>query len=73
MKRKLSDKQNRVLWLVGSGIWLANAGLNVWSLITRWERQMDIGQVTMRMLTILLSLSCAVLYFANWYRRKPQE
>ena len=70
MKRKLSDKQNRVLWLVGSGIWLANAGLNVWSLITRWERQMDIGQVTMRMLTILLSLTCAVLYFVNWYRRK---
>ena len=70
MKRKLSDKQNRTLWLVGSGIWLANAGLNVWSLITRWERQMDIGQVTMRMLTILLSLTCAVLYFVNWYRRK---
>ena len=70
MKRKLSDKQNRVLWLVGSGIWLANAGLNVWSLITRWERLVDTGQVNMRVLTILLSLACAVLYFVNWYRRK---
>ena len=70
MKRKLSDKQNRVLWLVGSGIWLANAGLNVWSLITRWERLMDTGQVTMRVLMVLTSLICAVLYFVNWYRRK---
>ena len=70
MKRKLSDKQNRVLWLVGSGIWLANAGLNVWSLITRWERLMDAGQVTMRVLMVLTSLICAVLYFVNWYRRK---
>ena len=70
MKRKLSDKQNRVLWLVGSGIWLANAGLNVWSLITRWERLVDTGQVNMRVLTILASLICAVLYFVNWYRRK---
>ena len=35
MKRKLNDKQNRTLWLVGSGIWLTNAGLNGWSLITR--------------------------------------
>ena len=70
MKRKLSDKQNRVLWLVGSGIWLANAGLNVWSLITRWERLMDTGQVTMRVLMVLTSLICAVLYLVNWYRRK---
>ena len=46
MKRKLSDKQNRVLWLVGSGIWLANAGLNGWLLITRWERLVDTGQAT---------------------------
>ena len=70
MKRKLSDKQNRALWLVGSGIWLANAGLNVWSLITRWELLVDTGQVNMRVLTILASLICAVLYFVNWYRRK---
>ena len=70
MKRKLSDKQNRVLWLVGSGIWLANAGLNVWSLITRWERLVDTGQVNMRVLMVLTSLICAVLYFVNWYRRK---
>ena len=70
MKRKLSDKQNRALWLVGSGIWLANAGLNVWSLIARWERLMDTGQVTMRVLMVLTSLICAVLYLVNWYRRK---
>ena len=70
MKRKLSDKQNRVLWLVGSGIWLANAGLNGWLLITRWERLVDTGQVTMRVLMVLTSLICAVLYFVNWYRRK---
>ena len=70
MKRKLSDKQNRVLWLVGSGIWLANAGLNVWSLIARWERLVDTGQATMRVLMVLTSLICAVLYLVNWYRRK---
>ena len=70
MKRKLSDKQNRVLWLVGSGIWLANAGLNVWLLITRWERLVDTGQATMRVLMVLTSLACAVLYLVNWYRRK---
>jgi hypothetical protein len=70
MKRKLSDKQNRVLWLVGSGIWLANAGLNGWLLITRWERLVDTGQVTMRVLMVLTSLACAVLYLVNWYRRK---
>ena len=70
MKRKLSDKQNRVLWLVGSGIWLANAGLNGWLLITRWERLVDTGQVTMRVLMVLTSLICAVLYLVNWYRRK---
>ena len=70
MKRKLSDKQNRVLWLVGSGIWLANAGLNGWLLITRWERLVDTGQATMRVLMVLTSLACAVLYFVNWYRRK---
>ena len=70
MKRKLRDKQNRALWLVGSGIWLANAGLNGWLLITRWERLVDTGQATMRALTILLSLACAVLCFVNWYQRK---
>ena len=70
MKRKLSDKQNRVLWLVGSGIWLANAGLNGWLLITRWERLVDTGQATMRVLMVLTSLICAVLYLVNWYRRK---
>ena len=70
MKRKLSDKQNRALWLVGSGIWLANAGLNGWLLITRWERLVDTGQANMRVLTILASLICAVLYLVNWYRRK---
>ena len=70
MKRKLSDKQNRTLWLVGSGIWLANAGLNVWLLITRWERLVDTGQATMRVLMVLTSLACAVLYLVNWYRRK---
>ena len=70
MKRKLSDKQNRVLWLVGSGIWLANAGLNGWLLITRWERLVDTGQATMRVLMVLTLLACAVLYLVNWYRRK---
>ena len=70
MNRKLSDKQNRVLWLVGSGIWLANAGLNGWLLITRWERLVDTGQATMRVLMVLTSLACAVLYLVNWYRRK---
>ena len=70
MKRKLSDKQNRVLWLVGSGIWLANAGLNGWLLITRGERLVDTGQATMRVLMVLTSLACAVLYLVNWYRRK---
>ena len=70
MKQELSDKKNRALWLVGSGIWLANAGLNGWLLIARWERLMDTGQATMRVLTILASLICAVLYFVNWYRRK---
>ena len=70
MKRKLSDKQNRVLWLVDSGIWLANAGLNGWLLITRWERLVDTGQATMRVLMVLTSLACAVLYLVNWYRRK---
>ena len=70
MKRKLSDKQIRALWLVGSGIWLANAGLNGWLLITRWERLVDTGQATMRVLMVLTSLACAVLYLVNWYRRK---
>ena len=70
MKRKLSDKPNRVLWLVGSGSWLANAGRNGWLLITRWERLVDTGQATMRVLMVLTSLACAVLYVVNWYRRK---
>ena len=70
MKQELSDKKNRALWLVGSGIWLANAGLNGWLLITRWERLVDTGQATMRVLMVLTSLACAVLYLVNWYRRK---
>ena len=70
MKKAMSAKSRRRLFLGTGMIWLANAGLNGWWMVTRWEWLVNTGQATMRGLNFLLSVICAVIWFYQWYRLK---
>lgn len=73
MKKEMSVKTRRILFLVTGLIWTASAALHLWWMITRWDVYGSGRTMEIRGLTLVLSLICAVLNFVNFFRWKAKE
>lgn len=73
MKKETNPKARNRLFLITGCIWAANALLQLWWMIDKWEVYGGERVVEMRGLIFVLSLICAILNFVNVYLRKPKE
>lgn len=73
MKKETNPKARNRLFLITGFIWVANALLQLWWMIDKWEVYGGQRVMEMRGLTFVLSLICAILNFVNVYLRKPKE
>lgn len=73
MKKERTPKTRNRLFLITGCIWAANALLQLWWMIDKWEVYGGQRVMEMRGLIFVLSLLCAILNFANVYLRKTKE
>ena len=73
MKKKMSAKNPRILFLVTGILWTASTALHLWWMITRWDVYGADSVMELRGLTLVLSLICVVLNFVNFFRWKAKE
>ncbi len=73
MKKERTPKTRNRLFLFAGFIWAANALLQLWWMIDKWDVYGGERVMEMRGLIFVLSLICAILNFVNFYLRKPKE
>ena len=73
MKKAMSTKKRRILFLITGLIWTVVSVLHLWWMIDKWEIYGGESIMEMRGLTFVLSVICAILNFVNCYRWKSKE